>query len=351
MRITFVLPYLELNGGNLVVAIYASGLAAKGHHVTVVARPLSRPTLVKSLSSIIRNRGLSRSPATIVDQLVNVDVRLVTTTDIANGTALPEADILIATWWETVEWITSVETEKGRKLHFVQGHEVFDYLPQDRARAALLSPMPKLVVSEWLATLMSQEYCAQEVCLIENAVDVDRFHCPPRNKNVAPTFGFVNTNSPVKNVRLAVASLNAFRRESPGIKAISFGAEIGSPGSWIEYYCSPHRDLIPRLYARCDAWLFTSTSEGFGLPILEAMASRTPVIATAAGAAPQLVNNQNGQIVDFSVDSVATAMRRISDMPNREWKILSDNAFRLASNHTWHEAIAKMENILHAYLP
>lgn len=346
MRITFVIPYLELNGGNLVVAIYANGLAAKGHHVTLVAQAYPKPTIRDSLRSIAQHLRLPRKPEFITNWSLNIDVRQVTAAEIASGTALPEADVLIATWWETMEWIALVGTEKGQKIHFVQGHEIFDYLPQDRTKATLLMPVPKLVVSEWLFTIMHQEYHAKEVHLIENAVDVDRFHSPPRDKNVVPTFGFLNSRSPVKNTALAIKALNAIKKEIPSVKAISFGAEIHSPLNWIEYHCRPPQELIPKLYARCDAWLYTSTSEGFGLPILEAMASRTPVIATPTGVAPQLISDKNGQMVDFSVASVVAAMRRISDMADGDWSALSDNAYKQASRHTWQDAIDKMEKVL-----
>ena len=33
---------------------------------------------------------------------------------------------------------------------------------------------------------------------------------------------------------------------------------------------------MKELYGGCDAWLFATRNEGFGLPILEAMACRTP---------------------------------------------------------------------------
>jgi glycosyltransferase involved in cell wall biosynthesis len=43
------------------------------------------------------------------------------------------------------------------------------------------------------------------------------------------------------------------------------------------------------VYADCDVWLFASFSEGFGLPIIEAMACRCPVVATRAGCAPDVI--------------------------------------------------------------
>lgn len=52
---------------------------------------------------------------------------------------------------------------------------------------------------------------------------------------------------------------------------------------------------LPELYASCDAFLFSSTTETLGLVVLEAMASGTPVIATpAGGVADHLRDEENG---------------------------------------------------------
>ena len=64
------------------------------------------------------------------------------------------------------------------------------------------------------------------------------------------------------------------------------------PGSM--FVRQPAQDMIRDIYGQCDVWLFSSRSEGFGLPLLESMACRTPVIATPAGAAPELCAGGGG---------------------------------------------------------
>ena len=46
--------------------------------------------------------------------------------------------------------------------------------------------------------------------------------------------------------------------------------------------------LLPGLYAGAEAFALPSLYEGFGLPVLEAMASGTPVLTTTAGALPEV---------------------------------------------------------------
>jgi len=68
-----------------------------------------------------------------------------------------------------------------------------------------------------------------------------------------------------------------------------------------------HEDELIKCYAQADLFVFPSRMETFGLVLLEAMASRLPVISTNVGAAEELVkNSQNGFVVPIG-DSKAIA--------------------------------------------
>ncbi len=70
------------------------------------------------------------------------------------------------------------------------------------------------------------------------------------------------------------------------------------------------REVLPRLYASADAFLFSSVTETLGLVVLEAMASGLPVIATpAGGVADHLRDGENGVAYPaHDVDAMADAM-------------------------------------------
>ena len=67
----------------------------------------------------------------------------------------------------------------------------------------------------------------------------------------------------------------------------------------------PTRDELLALYSLCDAFVFPSWIEGFGLPVLEAMACGAPVIASDRGSLPEVVGDA-GFICDAE-DDVAIA--------------------------------------------
>jgi glycosyltransferase involved in cell wall biosynthesis len=95
--------------------------------------------------------------------------------------------------------------------------------------------------------------------------------------------------------------------------------------------------------------LFSSRTEGFGLPVLEAMACRTPVIATPAGAAPELLAEGGGILVrPEDPEDMARAIERIVALDEPDWLRLSDLAFATASRHNWDDATDRFEEALRA---
>jgi glycosyltransferase involved in cell wall biosynthesis len=73
------------------------------------------------------------------------------------------------------------------------------------------------------------------------------------------------------------------------------------------------RDDLDVLYAGAAAVVYPSLAEGFGLPVLEAMANGAPVV-TSAGTATEEVVGDAGLLVDpLDVDAIAGAILRLLD--------------------------------------
>lgn len=72
----------------------------------------------------------------------------------------------------------------------------------------------------------------------------------------------------------------------------------------------PEADL-PALYQGALVFIYPSLYEGFGLPVLEAFASGTPVIATAAGSLAELVHDAALVVTTDDVDGLARAIETL----------------------------------------
>lgn len=67
---------------------------------------------------------------------------------------------------------------------------------------------------------------------------------------------------------------------------------------------------LPGLYAGAAAFLYPGIYEGFGLPIIEAMACGTPVVTSTTGAAPEVAGGAAILVDPFEVDSIAAGLEQ-----------------------------------------
>lgn len=71
------------------------------------------------------------------------------------------------------------------------------------------------------------------------------------------------------------------------------------------------RKDLQRLVGSAVAMLYVSTFEGFGIPMVEAMRSGVPVIASNISSMPEVAGDAAIFVDPFSVDSIAHGMERI----------------------------------------
>jgi len=76
---------------------------------------------------------------------------------------------------------------------------------------------------------------------------------------------------------------------------------------------------LPSLYRGATLFMFPSLYEGFGLPVLESMASGVPVIASSSGSLPEVVGNAGLLVNPLQTEEIAQAMHcLLSDSQLRE---------------------------------
>lgn len=352
MKITFVLPVLDTSGGIRVIATHAAWLSKRGHEVSLISVPPRPLSLRDRARALLREGRILRVRSQPIPYLRGLEAvhRVLEHHRPVVDADVPDADVVVATWWETAEWVARLSPSKGRKAYFVQGHECFESTPHDRVQATYRSSLRKITISQWLVDLMRERYGDPGSILVPNAVDHDLFDAPARDKQPVPTVGVMYASVHCKGCDIALAAVTIARQTLPALRLRSFGKaltpELPLPPN-TDFVTDPTAEQLVQSYQSCDAWLFPAREEGFGLPILEAMACHTPVIGARAGAAVELLAGGAGVLVPREDPAaMARAIVEVCQMPNAAWRQLSDMAYARAAQYSWEPVSAKFEAAL-----
>lgn len=140
------------------------------------------------------------------------------------------------------------------------------------------------------------------------------------NKNFSKFIqAFALLNGKYPELRLVCTSL-AFSSEE-----LSFFHRLGVDKAVM--HVSADEDLMYRLYRDAELFVFPSLYEGFGLPILEAMAAHCPVVLSDASCFPEIAKDAGAYFDPYDIDSIFGMMDKIiTDSTYRKELIEKGNA-------------------------
>lgn len=344
MRINFILPVVNMSGGIRVIAIYAKLLISHGHNVVLISPPPKKLVLRRNLKNLLTGKGwrpYDRYPKSHLDGC-GFDHRVLDEYRAPTDTDVPDADVIIATWWETAEWVKLLSNDKGAKVYFIQHHEIFCSL--EGAEKTYRLPFHQIVIATWLKELMIDVYQQSSVELVPNSVDHSQFFATPRNRQPSATVGFLFHEANFKGVDVTLAAISVLSKMYPDLRIVTFGSSYPSRqlqlDESIEFIHEPDQDKIRDIYARCDVWITSSRSEGFNLTAMEAMACRTPVVSTRTGWPLEAIEPYvNGVLTDVDdVDGIVAAVGWVLALSDAEWRKLSDAAYDTVKSSSWEKS-------------
>jgi glycosyltransferase involved in cell wall biosynthesis len=156
----------------------------------------------------------------------------------------------------------------------------------------------------------------------------------------------VGTIEPRKNLLVLLEAYHALRQQGADVQLVIAGKRGWRNEPFFERLQTlgltdkvkllgflPDDDL-PALYSLAAVFAFPSLYEGFGLPVLEAMACGTPVICSNASSLPEVAGEAAIQIVPTDVREWTQALKRVSqDAALRA--SLRERGVRQAARFTW----------------
>jgi glycosyltransferase involved in cell wall biosynthesis len=197
------------------------------------------------------------------------------------------------------------------------------------------------------------------VNIAPGGVDLNCFHPnhPVPDRVPARYIFFVGSLQPRKNLGVLLQAWGQIVHRFPDIWLVVAGAQSRNFNQvslstdvervgFLGYV--PDADLAG-LYAGALVFLLPSLDEGFGLPVLEAMACGTPVIAARAGALPEVVGDAGLLFDPVHPAELADILERLlSDINIR--RRLAEKGLAHVKNFSWQSSAEKMWEILHTCL-
>jgi glycosyltransferase involved in cell wall biosynthesis len=337
MKITFILPcpsWLPI-GGFKVVYEYANRLTLRGHRVTVIHPHFIAGTNVSRLKSMlvtvnyvkhILKKSIKR-PWYWFKKHPGVRMKL---SPNLKPIWVPDADVIVATLWNTAESIAPLPARKGRKVYFIQGLDtVFNQTTPSRAMNTWKFPYYKIVISRWLEQIARNR--GESCTYIPNAINFNEFTVEvPIDKRNAKTVCLINSGDIFKGTSDGLKALRIVKEKVPDVSVIMFG--VGpEPDIFplrVRYCQNPTIHQIKNIFNESSIFIGTSWCEGFGLP---------PCEAAACGAA--LCVAENGGHREFAVHDKTALMH-----PPKRSDILAANILCLLNDNEKRIRIAREGN-------
>ena len=176
----------------------------------------------------------------------------------------------------------------------------------------------------------------------------------------APYVLYVGINKPPKNL---VRLIDAYARVAPNVEH-----DCVIAGAWDERYLQAKQraserglaervhfigpiadDDLPELYSGADLFVTPSLYEGFGLPVLEAMACGTPVACSHAASLPEVAGDAGLLFDPLDIDAIAqTIVRILTDRAMHDQ--LSRAGLARAAQFTWARAATQTLEVYRAVI-
>ena len=165
---------------------------------------------------------------------------------------------------------------------------------------------------------------------------------------VGPYFLYVGRNHPRKNLPLLRRAFDDARRRGLTAKLVVAGPGHEAPSSeHVRVLPYVAIDELPALYAGAIALTLPSRFEGFGFPALEAMRCGTAVIASTAGALPEVVGTAGILLSPDDAGAWSQALLELAGDPALQRRLIAAGSGHSAE-FTWEAAAVKTWSVLDA---
>lgn len=351
MTIQFILPMAGIAGGVKVVYEYANRLHANGHTVRLLYPRKMFPNIT---SPAWRVEALVRQAKYRLDAMQGkseadwfpLQVPLLRIPSLEER-YIPDADITIATYFETAEWVAKLPERCGDKFYFIQGYEIWGG-DVDRVHATWKLPLKKFVVAPYLEEI-GKNLGEKVYAVIPNGVDPKVFYNDNKVYHQPRNLLMMSHDQEIKGIPDGFEAVRIVRESFPDVTLSMFGVQPPRQDmpKGTTYIQSPSPKQLRQLYCDADIFLSPSWTEGWQLPPMEAMACKTAVVATNVGGIPVYAQAGKTAIVVEPKQPQKFAEAILTLLKDEKLlKSVSEAGYDYIQNFTWDKSAQKLEDLL-----
>jgi len=232
----------------------------------------------------------------------------------------------------------------GIKVFYCRGAEIENW---ERILQAWRFPISKIVTASHLAEMIEREANQPVVGVVPNGVNTEEyFPVIPyaEREGVGSVFAWRNAKDPES----IIDNMQILGQRLPGVPKHLFSSGKKPKGiNGVHFKRLPTVEQARTIYSSCRVWFLSSIEEGFGNPILEAMACGCAVVSTDCGGPGDIIEDGvNGFLVE--VGDTETMVDKIVLLYNNEQlrNQICENAMKTVKRFSWPKAVDKLEGYL-----
>jgi glycosyltransferase involved in cell wall biosynthesis len=178
----------------------------------------------------------------------------------------------------------------------------------------------------------------EKVEIIHHGVDKTKKDIPYDRINDKPYLLFVGARVEYKNFKRFIESFSFLSQKYPDLQVICTRNKFSNEELAFFYelkvadkvkYISADEITLAQLYRDAELFVFPSVYEGFGMPILEAMVQKCPIVLAKASCFPEIALDAAGYFDPYDVDDMYNAIDQILDKESVRTELILKGQRRL----------------------
>lgn len=326
MMIVYVLPHASLCGGVKVIAEHVSGLHARGHAAEVW--------------------GLTGDFGWFPRKVPHR--RFGSTDDLGQALRVTSA-AKVATFWITASWVAPNLLDGERGFYLIQDEDELTYGGSTHGSSYKLG-LVNITEGEFVTGEIERKH-GVKCHNVGIGVDPKVFRPLPYIRERKRILTALRTTSAgpagLKGWDVASDSIRKAFAVDPELSLVTFGMEpqtslgCGIPHIHVQ---SPSDRKLRELYSQSGMYLSCSRHEGFGLPMLEAMACKCPVVCTDSHGNREFCRDGDTAMVAASEDSDSVAAKIVQVAGDDQLaRKISLAGFAESGRYRWSKVLDNLE--------